>query len=74
MYKAKQQINIDRFFGEAKEPPRLGRCSYCGGGIYRGDRYFMHEGNAVCGECCKRYAYAVFERDAHEKTADEKLP
>lgn len=75
MYQANKMnvIDIDRFAGEAKEPPRLGWCSYCGGGIYRGDNYFMHEGNTVCGDCSKRYAYSVFERDAVLKTAEVKI-
>lgn len=64
-------INIDRFSGEAAEPPVWGRCGYCGAAIHEGHGYFEHEGTNVCMECADRYAYSVFERDAVLKTAEK---
>lgn len=62
-------IDIDRFSGEAAEPPVWGNCSCCGAAIYTGYRYREHEGLNICDGCSARYAYSVFERDAVPKTA-----
>jgi hypothetical protein len=63
------EINIDRFSGEAAEPPVWGSCGYCGAPIYEGSRYKTHDGLNICGGCEARYAYSRFEEDAARQTA-----
>lgn len=60
---------VDRFWGEASEPPVWGCCDYCGGFIYMGGDYWTHEGLRVCEDCAQRYAFAVFEQQAARQTA-----
>lgn len=62
-------IDIDRFSGEAAEPPVWGNCSYCGAAIYSGYPYHEHEGLSICEACKHRYAVSRFEEDAVLKTA-----
>lgn len=63
------EINIDRFSGEAAEPPLWGHCGYCGAPIFEGSRYKAHDGLDICEGCEQRYAYSIFEEDAVPRTA-----
>jgi hypothetical protein len=53
-----------RFRGEAASPPQWGWCSFCGAPIHIGHAYFCHRGDAICSDCARRYAWALFEADA----------
>lgn len=67
------QINIDRFSGEANEPPVCVYCSYCGAAIYEGYPYRVDEGMIVCGGCERDHAYAKFKERAEEKIAHREV-
>ncbi|MGI5849295.1 MAG: hypothetical protein ACOX8Q_04385 [Christensenellales bacterium] len=66
-------IKIDRFSGEAAGSPIWGYCDNCGGSIYMGSGYFLHDMLSICDGCAKRYAWGLFEAQAKRRHADTEL-
>lgn len=64
----------DRFIGEVTEPPVKERCDYCGGEIYLGSMFYMHDGVKVCMDCARQYAWAMFEEQAARVSAQPDTP
>lgn len=62
---------MDRFIGEALEPPVLFYCEFCGNGIHESEQYFEHDGVTVCNDCAQRYAWSVFLDEAKVRTAQK---
>lgn len=63
-------INLDRFTGEAEEPPVAFYCEYCGNAIHESEQYYEHDGLAICNDCSQRYAWSVFLDESTVKTAE----
>lgn len=67
------EINIDRFSGEANEPPVCGHCSYCGSPIFEGYPYSVDEGMIICGGCEREHAYEKFKERAEVRIAQREV-
>lgn len=62
---------MDRFTGEALDPPVWGYCDYCGHEIHESDQYREHAYLKICGDCEKRYAWEIFKEESTVRTAQK---
>jgi hypothetical protein len=60
--------------GEAGGPPIWDWCDYCGGEIRLGEDYYEDEGQRICTECARRYAWIHFLVRSVRRTARTRGP